>query len=127
MTSPMPDFSALRGVHQEHMWDVVRRLEYSRTINEAGQPVETWVEVPFDILCGYSPKGGVERASDNLTTLTWDAVIRLQGTTILDSKDRLKLIRTKTEPVDPALVYEIVGPVQPGPTVMLLRVKKVDV
>lgn len=127
MSIAPPNFPALRAVQQLHMWDTIRRQQYSRTINDAGQPVETWSEVAVDLDCGYEPQNGAESSTVARTIVTWDATIRLPVTTVLDPKDRVLLTRTKRETLSPPILYSIVGPVQTGPTALLVRLRKVEV
>lgn len=127
MNPLMPDVSDMRIEHEDHMFSVVRRQTYSRSFNDAGQPVESWTEVATDIPCGYNGKQGSEESQDRLTIVKWDATIRLPADTTLDPKDRLKLTTVFGAALGSPIMFEIVGPIQAGPTALLLNVLKVDV
>jgi len=127
----MSQFSAaeladMRAAQAGHMLDACIRQVYSRTFDSYGEPVEAYPDQAGSITCGLDMRPGAERHQQSMTTLEYDATLRLPIATVIDVKDRLKITHRFGEAVT-NLTYEIAGPVQRGPSGIRLLLKKVDV
>jgi head-tail adaptor len=124
------DFSAdeladFRTSQVGHMMDTVVRQVYSATQNSYNEDVVTYTDQTA-IKCGLDMRPGSERHTSNYTALEYDATMRLPITTTIDARDRLKVTKRFGETLTTALVFEIVGPVQRGPSGIRLLLKRVE-
>ena len=124
------DFSAdeltnFRSAQVGHMMDTVIRQVYSATSNSYNEDVVTYTDQTA-IDCGLDMRPGGERHTSNYTALEYDATMRLPITTSIDVRDRLKVTKRFGETLTTPLVFEIVGPVQRGPSGIRLLLKRVE-
>lgn len=124
------DFSAdeltgFRATQTGHMMDTVVRQAYSATQNSYNEDVVTYTDQTA-IDCGLDMRPGSERHTSNYTALEYDATMRLPITTTINARDRLKVTKRFGETLSTALVFEIVGPVQRGPSGIRLLLKRVE-
>lgn len=124
------DFSAdeltgFRSAQVGHMMDLVVRQVYSATSNSYNEDVVTYTDQTA-IDCGLDMRPGSERHTQSYTALEYDATMRLPITTTIDARDRLKVTKRFGETLTTALVFEIVGPVQRGPSGIRLLLKRID-
>ena len=108
------------------MLDTCHLLAYSTTADDFGEMVPFWTEMETNIACGLEQGQGSERTRGDMTTLTWDATMRLPIDTELDVRDRLKVTKRFGVDITP-IEYGIVGPIQRGPSGIRLRLQVVDV
>jgi hypothetical protein len=126
------DFSAdelanFRTAQDGHMMDTVIRQVYSRTYNTFNEPIEAWTDQAGAIDCGLDMRPGAERHTQSMTTLEYDATLRLPIATIIDAKDRIKVTHRFGEALSTALIYRIEGPIQRGPSGIRVLLRRVDV
>ena len=124
------DFSAdeltgFRSAQVGHMMDLVVRQVYSATSNSYNEDVVTYTDQTA-IDCGLDMRPGSERHNSNYTALEYDATMRLPITTTINARDRLKVTKRFGETLSTALVFEIVGPVQRGPSGIRLLLRRVE-
>jgi hypothetical protein len=118
------DLAGMQAAQEGHMMDTCHRLIYSAAASNYGEMVPTYTESSTDIPCGLEQKPGSERWRADMTTLTWDATIRLPIGTTIDTRDRIKITKRFGVAVS-GVAYEIVGPVQRGPSGIRLRLQEV--
>lgn len=108
------------------LMDVCRHLAYSVILDDYNSPIPTWTEIDTDIPCGLEQLSGDEhgRSADTLTQ--YDAVIRLAISENWDVRDKIVVIKRYGEEITP-ITYQIVSPIQRGPSGIRMLVKKVDV
>jgi len=124
------DFSAdeltgMRTAQTDHMMDSVVRQVYSATQNPMNEDVVTYTDAAVQD-CGLDMRPGAERHSANYTALEYDATMRLAITATIDARDRMKVTKRFGETLSTALVFEIVGPVQRGPSGIRLLLKRIE-
>lgn len=124
------DFSAdeltgFRATQTDHMMDTVVRQVYSATSNSYNEDIVTYTDQTA-IDCGLDMRPGSERHTSNYTALQYDATMRLPITTSINPRDRLKVTKRFGETLSTALVFEIVGPIQRGPSGIRLLLKRVE-
>ena len=124
------DFSAdeltnFRSAQTDHMMDTVVRQIYSATSNSYNEDIVTYTDQTA-IDCGLDMRPGSERHTSNYTALQYDATMRLPITTSINPRDRLKVTKRFGETLSTALVFEIVGPIQRGPSGIRLLLKRVE-
>ena len=119
------ELTNFRSTQTNHMMDTVVRQVYSATSNSYNEDVVTYTEQTA-IDCGLDMRPGSERHTQSYTALEYDATMRLPITTTIDARDRLKVTKRFGETLSTALVFEIVGPVQRGPSGIRLLLKRVE-
>jgi hypothetical protein len=120
------DLAWMRSAQTGHMQDTCCRQVFSRTFT-AGEEVPTYTDAAASTECGLDMRPGAERHGNQMTTLEYDATIRLPIATTIDPKDRIKITERFGETLATALVFEVVAPIQRGPSGIRLMVKRVDV
>ena len=119
------ELTNFRSTQTNHMMDTVVRQVYSATSNSYNEDVVTYTDQTA-IDCGLDMRPGSERYTQSYTALEYDATMRLPITTTIDARDRLKVTKRFGETLSTALVFEIVGPVQRGPSGIRLLLKRVE-
>ena len=115
----------MREAQENHMMCTVVRQVYSSTSNSYNEDVVSYTDQTA-IDCGLDMRPGSERHTSNYTALQYDATMRLPITTTINARDRLKVTKRFGETLTTALVFEIVGPVQRGPSGIRLLLKRVE-
>ena len=123
----MSDFSAadltnMRSCQDAHMMDVCKFGTASQTADTMNQQVETFV-YGADVDCGLDMRPGSERHGVDKTVSEYDATIRLPIASAPDPIDRVKVTDRFGEALAVDLVYNIVGPIQRGPSGIRLLLK----
>jgi head-tail adaptor len=121
------ELANMRTAQTGHMLDTCIIQTYARTFNSFGEPVETWTDAAASISCGLDMRPGRETPLANMTTLAYDATIRLSITTVIDARDRIKVTYRFGELLSTALVYRIEAPIQRGPSGIRLTLRRVEV
>jgi hypothetical protein len=117
----------MRSTQTGHMQDVAIRQAFSFTTNSMNEAVGAWdTTSTTEIPCGLDMRSGSERHGQNYTTLVFDASIRLPITTTIDTRDRIKITKRFGETLATALIFEIVGPIQSGPSGIRLLLKRIE-
>jgi hypothetical protein len=119
------DLTFMREVQESHMQDTGYRMVYGATRNAFGEPVETWTAEANALTCGIEMKAGNEQDKETMTTVNYDAVLRLPIDTTIEPKDHFKLTKQYGEAVT-NIEYEIVSPLQRGPSGIRILLRKVE-
>jgi hypothetical protein len=120
------ELAGMRTAQDGHMLDTCVRSVYSRTFNSFGEPVEVYTDAVTSLACGLDMRPGAERHGQDMTTLEYDATMRLPIATTLDVKDRLKVTHRFGEAIT-NLIFRIEGPIQRGPSGIRVLLRRVDV
>lgn len=122
------DLTNMRAAQTEHMQDFGRVLSYAAgTANEFGEfDAPTYTE-SVGTRCGLDMRSGSERSGQNMTVIEYDATLRLPIEVTMNETDRFQVTHRFGEALDSALTYEIVAPIQRGPSGIRLLLKKVVV
>lgn len=121
------DLANMRTAQDEHMLDKCVILSYTagtlNEYNESDAPVET---VSGEIVCGLDMRPSSERHNSDMTLITYDATLRLPIATAVKETDRIRVTKRFGETITP-LTYEIVSPMQRGPSGIRLMLRKIVV
>ena len=120
------DLTNMRTVQTDHMMDTCVFQAYVETADTFGELVQTWPADSAAVVCGLDMRPGNERHGVDMTVLSYDATLRLPITSTPDVKDRVKVTKRFDEALGTALVYDIVGPIQRGPSGIRLLLKRVE-
>lgn len=120
------ELSKMRDTQELYMQDTGRRLVYSRTINDFGEPIASYTASTATTACGLEMKSGEETDKSTMTLVKYDAILRLPITTIIDPKDHWRIEKRYGENIT-AQEYEIVSPIQRGPSGIRVLLKRVEV
>ena len=120
------ELTNFRSAQTGHMMDTVVRMVYTPNINSYNEDNPTYPDQAGTIKCGLDMRPGSERYTQSYTALEYDATMRLPITTTINARDRLKVTKRFGETLSTALVFEIVGPVQRGPSGIRLLLKRVE-
>lgn len=119
------DLTAMREAQTDHMLDSCAILTYAEgtrnEFNEADAP--TYTEgAPVE--CGLDMRPGSRRFGGEMTVIQYDATLRLPLHTPVTEKDHIRILSRFGEMHD-TLDYEIVSPIQRGPSGMRIYLRKV--
>jgi hypothetical protein len=114
----------MRKVQEDHMQDTGYRLVHSRSFNSMNEPIDTWTAEASSTKCGIEMKSGDETDKETMTLIHYDAILRLPIDKAIDPIDRFRLTSQNGETIT-SIDYEIVSPVQRGPSGSRILLKKV--
>jgi len=125
------DFSAaeltnMRTTQTGHMMDTCKISVQSASVDSFGQMVETWTD-GSEMDCGLDMRPSSERRGANYTATEYDATLRLAITAAITSKDRVSVTKRFGETLGTALVFEVVSPIQRGPSGIRVLLRRVEV
>lgn len=119
------ELAGMRQTQRDHMMDECVVLSYTagtaNEYNEADTPTYT---AGNPIVCGLDMRSGSERHGPDMTMIQYDATLRLPLHTSLKETDRLQMVGRFGEFHD-TLTFEIVSPVQRGPSGIRLLLRKI--
>ena len=119
------DLTNMRSTQDAHMMDVCNLGTCTQTPDTYNQLVETFA-YGADLVCGLDMRPGSERHTADKTVINYDATVRLPIASSPSTKDRVKVTKRFGEALGVALVYNIVGPIQRGPSGVRLMLKKIE-
>lgn len=120
------ELTAMRSAQTGHMMDSCKISVQSTTADSFGQLVESWTD-GSEIDCGLDMRPSSERRGAEYTATEYDAVLRLALTTTINSKDRVSITKRFGEALSTALVYEVVSPIQRGPSGIRVLLRRIEV
>ena len=120
------DLTNMRETQENHMMDTCVIQAYVQTADTFNELVETWPADSAALSCGLDMRPGSERHQTDKTVVNYDATIRIPLTTTPDPRDRLKVTKRHGEALGAPLVYNIIGPVQRGPSGNRLLLKRIE-
>lgn len=120
------DLTGMRTAQVAHMMDTCVFQACVETGDTFRELVLSWPVDGAEIACGLDMKPGSERHGTETTALRWDATLRLPITAAPDAKDRVKITKRYGEALAAPLVYDIVGPIQRGPSGIRLLLRRVE-
>jgi hypothetical protein len=120
------DLTNMRATQDAHMMGTCKFQAVVETVDAMRELVQTWPADGAEVVCGLDMRSGIERHLTDKTLLEYDATIRLPIASAPDAKDRIKVTKRFGEALGAALIYEIVGPIQRGPSGIRLLLKRVE-
>ena len=127
----MPDpFSAaelagMRSAQTDHMMDSCEILSYTAgTANEYNEQDQPTYPTTYIGACGLNMNPGSERHGQDTTDIQHDAVLRLPIGTQIKETDRIR-VTSRFQEYPNSITYEIVAPIQRGPSGIRLLLRKI--
>ena len=117
------DLTSMRDMQDAHMLDTGLVQAVTVTGDTFGQQVESWTD-GSTIACGLDMRPGSERHGTDKTIVEYDATVRLPIETTVDLRDRFKVTKRFGEALATALVFDIVAPIQRGPSGIRLLLRR---
>lgn len=122
------ELDSMRADQEGHMMDtcVIVTVEDGtlNEFNEADNPNEHESE---EMACALDMRSSSERGTAQMTTIQYDATVRLPIETVLKENARIKFLTRFGEALTPPLTYEIAAPIQRGPSGIRYALRKVVV
>jgi len=119
------DLTNMRTTQDAHMMDTCILQTCTQTADSFRQLVETFADGAA-ISCGLDMRPGSERHTADKTVINYDATVRLPIASSPTTKDRVKVTKRHGTALGAALIYNIVGPIQMGPSGVRLMLKKIE-
>ena len=107
------------------MMDEGYRMVRSVAANGYNEQIETFTQASTATECGLEMKAGNETDKDTMTLIEYDAILRLPIDTTIDYKDRFKVTKRHGESIT-ALTFELVSPIQRGPSGLRVLLRRVE-
>ena len=108
------------------MFDTGNIQPRTQTLDSYDQPVETFPTNSADLACGLDMRPGSERFTLDKTVTTYDATVRLPITATPTVGDRFRVTKRHGETLAIALVFNIISPIQRGPSGIRLILQRVE-
>lgn len=126
------DLVNLRSAQDLHMQDTCKIMVYSAgTVDEYGESASPTYTAGSEIACGLNMRPNMrsvfENAEQDFTSIVFDGDLRLPINTTFKETDRIQITKRFGETINPALTYEIVSPIQRGPSGIRVLLKRVVV
>ena len=119
------ELANFRDAQSSHMMDTGYRMVRSVSANGYNEQIETFTQSSVSTMCGLEMKAGNEIDKTTMTLIEYDAVLRLPITFTIDYKDRFKVTKRFNENIT-ALTFEVVSPVQRGPSGLRVLLRRVE-
>lgn len=119
------ELADFRSAQTAHMMDTGYRMVRSVSPDAYNEQIEVFTQSSTSTACGLEMKSGAEQDKETMTLIEYDAILRLPITTIIDYKDRFRVTKRYGENIT-ALTFEIVSPIQRGPSGLRVLLKRVE-
>lgn len=120
------DLTNMREAQTDHMLDVcVIRSFSAGSANEFGELDNPSYDESQSTICGLDMRPGDERHGQDMAVISYDATLRLPIDVVVKETDQVKVTMRFGDTLDTPLTYQIVAPIQRGPSGIRLRLKKV--
>lgn len=119
------DLSAMREIQNGHMMDAGYFQALTRTYNTYGEEINSWADTGSEVSCGLEMMSGAEMRRQDKTIVQYDAVLRVAVTEMPSELRRFRVTKRHGETLATPLVFDIISPVQRGPSgnrILLQRV-----
>jgi head-tail adaptor len=120
------DLTSMREAQYGHMMDAGYFQALTRTYDTYGEQIDSWADTGSLVDCGLDMRSGSEMQRDNKTVVQYDAVLRIQVTEIPSEMRRFRVTKRHGETLTTPLVFDIVAPVQRGPSGNRILLNKVS-
>lgn len=119
------ELSNFRDAQSRHMMDTGFRMVRSVSANGYNEQIEVFTQAQVSTACGLEMKAGNEIDKTTMTLIEYDAILRLPITFTIDYKDRFKVTKRFNENIT-ALTFEVVSPIQRGPSGIRVLLRRVE-
>ena len=120
------ELTLMRETQDSSMQDTCYIQAFVSGSSAFGGESNTWPADGGSMKCGLDMRPGSERNRAHDTIVQYDATIRLPIAQVPDERDHLKVTKRFGETLGTALVFEIVGPIQQGPSGIRLQLKRIE-
>lgn len=120
------DLTNMRDCQEIHMMDTCHLQAVVETGDTFNELVQTWPADGDALECGLDMRPGSERHGVDKTIVQYDATLRLPITSAPGARDRVKVTKRHGEALGVPLVYDIVSPIQKGPSGVRLLLKIIE-
>ena len=121
------ELAGMREAQTGHMLDSCYLQAVTQTFNTFGEEVNSWADSGSEIDCGLDMRPGSEVRATNKTVVQYDAVLRIAITELPTELKRVRVTKRFGETLTTALIYDIVSPIQRGPSGFRILLNKVSV
>ena len=119
------ELEGMRDEQTGHMLDMCVILTYAEgTLNEFNEADAPTFTESAPVECGLDMRPSSRRFGEEMTVIQYDATLRLPLHTPVTEKDHIRVVSRFAEFHD-TLDYEIVSPIQRGPSGIRIYVRKV--
>jgi hypothetical protein len=118
------ELDGMQAAQESAMMDTCVLMRHSETLDELRHPVPKWTDGETSV-CGLDQTGGSEQRGSNRVVVKWDARLRLPLNTVIDLRDRVRIILRFGRPCTP-IIYEVSAPPEIGPSGMVVSCMKVQ-
>ena len=118
------DLTAMREAQDSHMLDTGNVQTVTLTVDSFGQQVESYPTNETAIACGLDMRPGSERHGIEKVVIEYDATVRLPIGTTVTEDDRFRVTKRFGETLTTALTFDIISPIQRGPSGIRLMLRK---
>lgn len=121
----------MRKAAEAHMMDIWYRLVYSCSFDEFGDIVETWTKNDTPMIGGFSMFGhrdmgfGIEKEQNDMTVISYDAILRIPYNTELDLRDRIEVATLRGD-ASYNRTFDIVTIIIVGVSAFIVRLKTLE-
>lgn len=119
------ELADMRTAQTAHMMDTGYRMVHSQTYDAYNEPVHTYTRSSVSTACGLEMKSGSETDKETMTLINYDAILRLPVNTVINYQDRFEVTKRYGETIT-ALVYDVISPVQRGPSGIRVLLKRIE-
>lgn len=120
------DLANMRTGHTDRLQDECYLQALTETTDTYGQVVNSWADSGSAVSCGLEMKSGSETRGTNKTVVMYDAVLRLPITSGVVETQRIRVTKRHAETLTTPLVFDIISPVQRGPSGIRILLNKVS-
>lgn len=120
------DLIEMQATQAGHMLDICKIRARVQTVDTYGEPVETFPVDSQEVECGLDMRPGNERHTSEGNTIIYDATIRLPIDTELEPTERIKVTKRFGQLLETPLIYEVVSPIQRGPSGIRYALRRLE-
>ncbi len=118
------ELERMRDTQDAAMQDLAWVLRYSSMTDGYGLPEGVYARA-FEVVCGLELVDPAEMQGTGEVPVI-DARLRLPIETVVDERDRIEVTERYGEVLGTSQVFEIEGPVERGPSGLVLKLRTVD-
>ena len=119
------DLANMQTEQSDHMMDSCKLYAVVETVDSFGQAVESWPTAGSEISCGLDMRPSSERRNAEYTVTQYDATLRLPISTTVTARYKVEITKRFGVSIT-ALMYEVMSPVQRGPSGIRLVLKRIE-
>jgi head-tail adaptor len=120
------DLTSMREAQTGHMMDTCYIQALTQTFNTYGEEINSWADSGSAIDCGLDMRSGSETRGTNKTVVQYDATLRIAITELPTELKRIRVTKRHGETLTTPLIYDIISPIQRGPSGFRILLNKVS-